>query len=191
MPQLTTRRKIRNAAIRLFAEKGFAATTTREICERAKISKPVLYYHFRSKDELYRELFLDACTESRRRLAEAAKRGKNVRQKLVEVLAEDFALTRKDPKLSLMLFRMVFAPGKDEPAVDYIGMGMEWLRLLAGIISEGIRDGKMKGRPREIAEAFMGIHLIYTISYLFLREPEIDRALARRIVNLVLGGCSR
>ena len=191
MPELTTRRRIRNAAIRLFAEKGFAATSTREICERAHVTKPVLYYHFRSKDDLYRELFVDACNESRRRLAEAAKRGRDARQKLVDVLAEDFALTRKDPKLSLMLFRMIFAPGKDEPTVDYIGMGMEWLRLLAGIVSEGVRGGEIKGKPREIAEAFMGIHLIYTISYLFLREPPLDRPLARRIVNLVFGGCTR
>ena len=43
------RDRIRKAAIGLFTEKGYAACSTREICERAGVTKPVLYYHFHSK----------------------------------------------------------------------------------------------------------------------------------------------
>ena len=55
-----TREAIRTAAIELFSSKGFAATSTREICDRAKVTKPVLYYHFHSKDVLYQRLLADA-----------------------------------------------------------------------------------------------------------------------------------
>jgi AcrR family transcriptional regulator len=43
-------------ATRLFASKGYAATTVREIVERAGVTKPVLYYYFRSKEGIYLDL---------------------------------------------------------------------------------------------------------------------------------------
>lgn len=183
------RKAIHAAAIDLFAEKGFAATTTREICQRAGVTKPVLYYHFGSKDQLYRELILDACNESRKQLALAAQKGRTAREKLVEALAADFAQTARNPGLSLMFFRMIFAPRKESPQVDYLRLGEEWVRFFAGIIGEGVRRGEMRGRPREIAEAFLGIHMICTMGYLLAGQPELDRKLARRMVNLLLKGC--
>ena len=47
----------------------------------------------------------------------------------------------------------------------------------------------MKGRPRDIAEALTGIHTIYTMDYLLTGQPKLNRALARRIVDLLLKGC--
>ncbi|OEE67009.1 TetR family transcriptional regulator [Enterovibrio norvegicus FF-33] len=46
--------KIIDVASQLFAEKGYAATTTAEIAQRAEIPKPNLYYYFNTKDNLYR-----------------------------------------------------------------------------------------------------------------------------------------
>jgi AcrR family transcriptional regulator len=186
-----TRQAICAAAIDLFSAKGFAATSTREICELAKVTKPVLYYHFDSKNQLYQRLLADACDESRRELASAARTAKTARRKLVDVFTADFAMTRRNPNLSLLFFRMIFAPRKEEPAIDYVEAGMEWLRLVAGIVREGVRRKEVKGRPREIAEAFLGIHMIYTMSYLLRGEPEIGRPLARRMVGLVLEGCGK
>ena len=40
------------AALDLFAEKGFAQTATRELAERLGFTKAALYYHFRTKDDL-------------------------------------------------------------------------------------------------------------------------------------------
>lgn len=182
---------IRAVATELFAEKGFAAATTREICARAGVTKPVLYYHFESKEQLFRELILDACNESRKQLLLAAQRGKSARAKIIDVIAADFALTRRNSSLSRMFFRMIFAPEKGSPGFDYIQMGMEWLRLLEGLVEEGIRNHEITGRPREIAEALMGIHTLYTMGFLLTGEPELGRPLAERMVDLLLKGCGR
>jgi len=47
-----TRQRILAVALELIAQKGFAATSTREISERLGFTKAALYYHFRSKQEL-------------------------------------------------------------------------------------------------------------------------------------------
>jgi AcrR family transcriptional regulator len=46
------RRLIEEAATRLFAERGFAATTVDDIVQAAGVTKPILYRHFESKRHL-------------------------------------------------------------------------------------------------------------------------------------------
>src|ERR1700729_394487 len=57
-----------------FAEKGFRASTTREIADRASSLSGSLYYHFSSKDALAREVvdvYLNALMESYSRVADS------------------------------------------------------------------------------------------------------------------------
>lgn len=50
---LTTEEKIKKAAGKLFIEKGFAATRTRDIAAEAGINLALLNYYFRSKEKLF------------------------------------------------------------------------------------------------------------------------------------------
>ena len=49
-----TRERILAAALDLFSERSFEGATTREIAGRAGVTQPLLNYHFRSKDALWR-----------------------------------------------------------------------------------------------------------------------------------------
>jgi len=48
------RARIIDAALRLFADKGFSGTRTREIAELAGISETLIFQHFKTKEDLYR-----------------------------------------------------------------------------------------------------------------------------------------
>ena len=183
------RENIRSAAARLFAEKGYAATTTREICQLAGVTKPVLYYHFTSKELLFMKLVTEAWQECYRDLLTASRRAKSARDQLVDVLAADFELTKRDPVLATMMFRMLFAPPDEAPSVDVVKIGLDWAGLIAGIAKQGIGRGEMRGTPREIGVAVLGVHIIYTLSFLLRGRPKLDRRLARRIVDLFVTGC--
>lgn len=52
-----TREQILKAAYALFRRKGFTRVSMDEIAASAKITKKTLYYHFRSKDELFAAMF--------------------------------------------------------------------------------------------------------------------------------------
>lgn len=56
-PQLSEpRARLLTEATRLFAERGFDAVTTREICLAAQLNPGAIHYHFGDKEGLYREV---------------------------------------------------------------------------------------------------------------------------------------
>src|SRR5947207_14504730 len=55
------RKAIVRTAVPLFARKGFAGTTTRELAQAAGISEALLFLHFPSKQLLYREILQLGC----------------------------------------------------------------------------------------------------------------------------------
>jgi len=61
MPGLRTNKKqdIIQAATLLFATQGFDGTTTLQISKKARITEPVIYYHFTGKDELFTGIISD------------------------------------------------------------------------------------------------------------------------------------
>lgn len=56
LPAAQRRRQLLEVAVVRFAAKGFHATSMDEIADAAGVTKPVLYQHFHSKRQLYREL---------------------------------------------------------------------------------------------------------------------------------------
>jgi TetR/AcrR family transcriptional regulator len=182
---------IRNAAAELFAEKGFAATSTREICQRAGVTKPVLYYYFGNKGELYEELVLDTFNEFQRELRRAMHHGRTPREKLVEVLTAIFGFFRRNHALSRMALRMVFAPEGESPAINYLELGQVVEKILAAVVREGVRRREMKGQAQAIAEAIHGIAMACAQGFLLMGKPLLDRKLARYTIDLIMDGCAR
>jgi AcrR family transcriptional regulator len=58
-----TREQIRKLALELFAERGYDATSLREIAERLGITKAAVYYHFKTKEEILASLVNDFIAE--------------------------------------------------------------------------------------------------------------------------------
>jgi AcrR family transcriptional regulator len=51
---LKTQEKLLDAALQAFSENGFKGTSTRDIADRAGVHHPLITYHFRNKEELWR-----------------------------------------------------------------------------------------------------------------------------------------
>jgi len=54
-----TRMQIEDAAIELFIEQGYHATSMRQIAERAELALGGIYNHFKSKDEIFEAIIVD------------------------------------------------------------------------------------------------------------------------------------
>ncbi|MBV9920353.1 MAG: TetR/AcrR family transcriptional regulator [Pseudonocardia sp.] len=54
-----TREQIRTVALEMFAERGYAGTSLREIAERLGVTKAAVYYHFPTKEDILASLLRD------------------------------------------------------------------------------------------------------------------------------------
>jgi AcrR family transcriptional regulator len=54
-----TRERIQQVALELFAERGYDQTSLREVADRLDITRPALYYHFKTKDAILTSVYDD------------------------------------------------------------------------------------------------------------------------------------
>jgi AcrR family transcriptional regulator len=68
-----TKARIQQAARELFAEKGVQKTSLQEIADKLGITKPALYYHFASREDLLRSIVQPLIDAGQRFVAEQEK----------------------------------------------------------------------------------------------------------------------
>lgn len=69
-PAAQNRESIQDVARELFTQKGVQRTSLQDIADRLGITKPALYYHFRSRDDLVRSIIQPLIDEGERFVAE-------------------------------------------------------------------------------------------------------------------------
>jgi len=75
-PQSDTRQRIQDVARELFSKKGVQRTSLQDIADRLGITKPALYYHFTSREDLVRSIIEPLIEDGERFLAEHERRRK-------------------------------------------------------------------------------------------------------------------
>lgn len=96
---------IEDAAARLFAQRGYAATRLNDIAAAAKVTKPVLYRHFESKKALHLALLVKHRDELLARIAETASSDGPLGPRLPLILDAWFAYVEEHPYAWRLLFR--------------------------------------------------------------------------------------
>lgn len=168
-----------------FALKGYAGSSIREICADAGITKPVLYYHFRSKEHLFQELMLDIFNQTQKNLLKLSTCRGSLRNRLVLYVSSEFRNCRKDPASVRFLFRSMFAPEGEFPHFNMVGEFKREREMIAMFIRENMPK-KRSPNPELISSALMGIMLIQILEFFFTGQPKLSRHTAERLVDLLL-----
>src|ERR1700687_6061468 len=100
-----TRRKIYEAAMELFREKGFEPTTMRDIAAKASVALGGAYYYFSSKDAIVLEFYRDMQESSNALVLEALAGQKKLKERIRCVIEKRLALLEPNRKFCAALFR--------------------------------------------------------------------------------------
>lgn len=184
------RMAIANAAMSIFAKKGYAGSSIREICQAAGVTKPVLYYYFHSKEHLYRELLIDVFGRALKSLLAASETRGTLRQRLVSIVYNDFKSVKNDPERLRFVLRIIFAPEEERPYFNYLEEMERQRQAIAGVLQEGIDAGIARGDARELATALMGMNLIAMLEHVIAGRPTLTRRSAEKHVDTLLQGCA-
>lgn len=142
----TRRQNIVKAALTLFAQKGVAATSIRDISSLAGESISTVYYYFDDKDDLFRTVMIETTLQSMGPLLETEQdtSGGSL-ERLRRILAGYIRFIADNPEPAMMLIRGLLRVLEHEntPFVQVLAD-----RFVA--IEEIVKDGQKKGEIGEI-----------------------------------------
>ncbi len=159
------REQILKGAMRLFAEKGFQGTTTREIARHLKISEALMFKYFPSKEALYRAIIQKRTDGSEEMLfPRDAVNAKNDRLVFRSIASYLIRKNTNDPTFMRLLIYSALE-GHDLSRMFFKNHAMEKTRLLSEYIRQRIREkGFRKVCPMLAARAFIGMVVQYVVA---------------------------
>jgi AcrR family transcriptional regulator len=187
------RRVILDAAVRVFAQKGYHTCRVGDIAEEAGIAHGLLYHYFGSKEEVLETVFRESWGE----LLEAFARIESSQEPPVEQLAAIAKVLlrawRDRPDLVRVLVREVARSPQLQGKVDEIGAGF---LVIQRVIERGQADGSF--RPELDARLaswifYGGLEELLT-GWVLGQLPDSDKEVARAertVVELLCGGLTR
>ncbi len=188
-----TRQQILRAALKRFADAGYAATSVQDIVDDAKVSKPALYYHFADKAGLFQAL-VNQAHEERFQVVEAAVTGKKTfTDKAEAMLAALFGYFRENRELMRLAFAtMLAAPGEVPEKFSCSDKCERNFEFVHTVIKQAQKSGELDKRfdSSELAFGFYGLTNFYLVAHLVCPDCEPDHLTAKKIVELFLSGAA-
>jgi TetR/AcrR family transcriptional regulator len=151
------RERLLAAAVSLFAAKGYAAASVRDILRAAGVTAPVLYHHFGSKEGLFLALARDGKAKIEAARAEALGAGGSASARILRLCRAHAAVRRQYVDLAWVIEQILSGPPEAAPPFDFRAVALETLRRFEGLVEEGIASGEFRPcAPRHAALALMG-----------------------------------
>ena len=177
------------AAVELFARKGYAATTVREIVDAAGVTKPVLYYHFGSKEGVYLALMGDALRTLEAALAAGLDAEGSARDRAVRVLGDALDLIVANLDMLRMVHSVLFGPPQGAPFFDFEAFHRRFIGTLSTILEAGIERGELRaGDAEDMAYAIFGAFDVCQGMILLHPGSGFDRRRLERVLDVVFNG---
>jgi TetR/AcrR family transcriptional regulator len=132
--------RILAAAAVEFAQRGYAGARVDRIARRARVNKAMLYYHFRSKQGLYRALLRQVFTQAGERLRAIADSSGSPDRKLDRAIAAVAAFVQEHAFFPAIMLREV-AEGGAHLDRDTLTALAGVPRAAASIFVAGVREG--------------------------------------------------
>ncbi|MCX6059075.1 MAG: TetR/AcrR family transcriptional regulator [Chloroflexi bacterium] len=109
----TTRLAVEDAAVELFMEHGYHATSMRQIAERADLALGGIYNHFKSKDEIFEAIIVDKHPYKKILPLVLEAQGENIEDLLKNAMQTAITEFGREPYyIKLMMIELVEFNGK-------------------------------------------------------------------------------
>lgn len=183
--------RILRKALELFASRGYEATSVREICEAAGITKPTLYHFYGSKEGVYRALVDGTLERFTAQLDDTLARPGTTRARLQHLARHFFDEVRSDPERIRFILSLLYNPSSAAPPTDFARYYQAHQARVAACLEAGAKGGELRPGPtRTRVLLFMGGLGECLCGYLITGQPELTPALADNLVDTLLDGWS-
>jgi AcrR family transcriptional regulator len=184
------RDRIFASALRHFSQKGFAATSLREVSEDAQTTKPMIYYYFGSKEGLYASIVRQILEEMADGIRSQLPAEAPVQEQIIAFCDRYLDHFLQQEEIIALVLREVFGLGGVPMAEFSQALGERVRQPLDAILSRGMETGILKrDNVATCATALTGILNMFILAHVF-GGAEIDREGALRQVTYYVAGLS-
>jgi TetR/AcrR family fatty acid metabolism transcriptional regulator len=132
-----------NAAIKVFAQKGFYTANVADVAKEAGVADGTIYLYFKNKDDLLISLFETKMEEILKRFSSLLRSNKDAKEKLNHFIHLYFQMIQEDQDLAEVF--QVELRQSSKFLKDYHNQNfIDFLNLIGNIIHEGQDDGQFK-----------------------------------------------
>jgi len=184
------RTRILAAARQLFEQKGFEATTAREICRRARIGTGTLFLYVRDKRELLFLLFRDEARGRFRSGMARAETQSSLPEALLCLFGEFIDFYARNPSLSKTIVEELFQRPQDPESMG--ALTAEYLECVETLLAPARARGELRDdvAAEDQVSAFFAHYSFWVQAWLGLGLRTRDQAEAglRRAIELQIEG---
>jgi TetR/AcrR family transcriptional regulator len=171
--------RILAAAALEFAERGFGGARVDRIARRARVNKAMIYYHFKSKQALYRAMIRGMFTLVGNRLQQIASSDRPSAEKIDEAIALFADMIQQHAAFPAVMLREVAERGAHLDAETLTAL-TRLPRLVAAIVQEGVSAGVF----REINPIFAHFTLFAPVLFYLAGAPIRQEITELHLMNL-------
>lgn len=183
-----TRSKILHDSMLYFAKNGFAGTKISDLAKHIGIGQGTLYIYFKSKEELFHEIF--ALTNNSKDITDlklltrlpisAKKKIQKLSDSIMSKLMQDELYAAKIALNTQLMFEQ-----KDFASAETTYQS-ELYQMTEAIIKQGQKEGSVvEGLPMKLADYYWGVVYLYALKKLFTTKYEMisEKDLARILLK--------
>ncbi len=182
------RDRIFASALRHFSQKGYAATSLREVSEDAQTTKPMIYYYFGSKEGLYGSIIRQILEEMAETIRAHFPDDVDPAEQAIVYSQRYLDHFLAQEEIIALVLREVFGLGGASMDTFSDALGRDVRRPLDDLLERGMDMGFFRcDVPHVCASAITGILNMFILAHVFGGAP-IDREEAIRQVTYYING---
>ena len=143
-----TKRKIFETSMKLFAEKGYDATSIEDITETVGVAKGTLYYHFTSKEEIFDFLVEEGIKLLQNSVDIKIAKYSNYIDKIKAIILIQIKIVNKYENLINIILTQLW--GKEKRNKKCQKLIYDYIDKIEDIVKIGISKGQIKGDDAKI-----------------------------------------
>ena len=182
-----TKRKIFETSMKLFAEKGYDATSIEEITATVGVAKGTLYYHFSSKEEIFNFLVEEGMKLLQNSIDIKTAKFSNYIDKIKAIVLIQIKIVAKyEDLITILLSQFWGNEARHQKCQKHI---LEYVNKIENIVKEGINKGEIKqGNAQVIASEIYGL-ICSSLVYKTRTKEKIDiMKLFKEFENTIIEG---
>ncbi|MCL6633833.1 MAG: TetR/AcrR family transcriptional regulator [Alicyclobacillus herbarius] len=149
-------KEIALAAVKLFEQKGYHATSVQDIADEVGLQKGSLYHYIHSKEDLLLQIAHQAITDFNQRLEQVLNSEMSAREKLVQAIENHLTVSISNLQTTTVLLREAFSLGEPQHRVIQ-DLTDRYLNLWTQILIDGKESGEFTvEEPKITALALLG-----------------------------------